>query len=78
MTNHPGKIIGRDLKKRNLSQRSFASVIGEHGQTLNAVIIGRRKLTTEMAVKIEQMLGYEEGLLLTLQAYYEIAQYKKS
>lgn len=21
---HPGKIIGRDLKKRNLSQRSFA------------------------------------------------------
>ena len=73
---HPGKIIGRDLKKRNLSQRSFANAIGEHGQTLNAVITGRRKLTTDMAVKIEQMFGYDEGFLLTLQAFYDINQYK--
>ena len=58
---HPGKIIGRDLKKRNLSQRSFAASIREHSQTLNAVITGRRNLTVEMALKIEQAFGYEEG-----------------
>ncbi len=62
--------------KRNLSQRSFAASIGEHSQTLNAVITGRRTLTTEMALKIEQAFGYEEGFLLTLQAFYEIAAYK--
>lgn len=73
---HPGKIIGRDLKKRNLSQRSFAASIGEHSQTLNAVITGRRNLTVEMALKIEQAFGYEEGFLLLLQTYYEIAEYK--
>ena len=49
---HPGKIIGRDLQKRNLSQRAFAASIGEHSQTLNAVITGRRNLTTEMSLKI--------------------------
>lgn len=27
---HPGKIISRDLKKKNLSQRSFAASIGVH------------------------------------------------
>ena len=64
---HPGKIIGRDLKKRNLR---------EHSQTLNAVITGRRNLTVEMALKIEQAFGYEEGFLLLLQTYYEIAEYK--
>lgn len=73
---HPGKIIGRDLKKRNLSQRSFAASIGEHSQTLNAVITGRRNLTVEMALKIELAFGYEEGFLLLLQTYYEIAEYK--
>lgn len=73
---HPGKIIRRELQKRHISQRSFATSIGEHGQALNAVILGRRNLTTAMAVKIEQALGYEEGFLLTLQAFYEIAVYK--
>lgn len=73
---HPSKIIDRDLKKRNLSQRSFAASIGEHSQTLNAVITGQRNLTVEMALKIEQSFGYEEGFLLLLQTYYEIAEYK--
>lgn len=74
---HPGKIIARELQKRGISQRTFATSIGEHSQTLNAVITGRRHLTTEMAVKIEQALGYEECFLLILQAYYETAECKK-
>ena len=69
----PGKIVGLELQERNLSQRAFAAAIDEHKQTLNAVITGRRKLTVEMALKIEKALGYDEGFLLTLQAYYEIA-----
>lgn len=73
----PGKIIAHELKKNNVSQRKFALLIGEHSQTLNAVIKGRRKLTTEMAIKIENALSLEEGFLLTLQVYFDIAQYKK-
>lgn len=73
---HPGKIIGRELKKRNISQRAFAANIGEHNQTLNAIITGRRKMTTEMGLRIESALGYEEGFLLTLQIYHDIAEYK--
>ena len=55
---HPGKLIDRDLKKRNLSQRSFAASIGENSLTLNAIITGRRNLTFEMARKIELAFGY--------------------
>lgn len=74
---HPGKIIGRELRKRNTSQRSFAASIGEHSQALNAVITGHRHLTTELAVKLEQAFGYEEGFLLALQAYYDVVEYKR-
>lgn len=72
----PGKIVGWELQERKLSQTAFADTIGVHLQALNAAITGRRNLTTEMALKIEQALGYEEGFLLTLQAFYEIAVYK--
>jgi len=74
---HPGKIIDRRLKKLNLSQRAFARSIGEHSQSLNAIITGRRQLTTELSIKIERTLGYSEGFLLALQAYYNVAEYKR-
>ena len=64
---HPGKIIDRGLKKLNLSQRAFARNIGEHSQSINAIITGRRQLTTELSIKIERTLGYGEGFLLALQ-----------
>ena len=72
----PGKIIGRELKRRDISQRAFASAIQEHSQTLNAIITGRRRMTTEMALKIESALDFDEGFLLTLQVYHDIAEYK--
>lgn len=74
---HPGKIIDRSLKKLDLSQRAFARNIGEHNQLINAVITGRRSLTTELSIKIERALGFEEGFLLALQAYYNVAEYKR-
>lgn len=73
---HPGRVIERELRKQKITQKGLAERIDEHSQTLNAVIKGHRSLTVEMAVKIEEVFGYEEGVLLTLQAYYDIAQYK--
>ncbi len=74
---HPGKIIGRDLKKKGISQRSFAESIGEHSQTINAIIAGRRNITTPQALKIEKELNYAEGFLAILQVYYDISKLKE-
>lgn len=73
---HPGRIISKDLQRRGISQREFAKQIGEHSQSLNAVITGRRALTTELSVKIGRALDYEDGFLLALQAYYNVAAYQ--
>lgn len=45
-------------------------------QTINAIIAGRRNLTTEQAIKLDKALGYEEGFFAILQTHYDIAQYK--
>ncbi|MCX6307961.1 MAG: HigA family addiction module antitoxin [Bacteroidia bacterium] len=72
----PGKIINQRLKQLHLSQRAFARSINEHSQSINAIIMGHRSFTTELAVKIERALGFDEGFLLALQAYYNVAEYK--
>lgn len=73
---HPGKLIERDLKKKGMTQRKLAEETGIPYQTINAIIGGRRKLTTEHTLKIEAVLGYDEGFLAILQSYYDIKQYK--
>ena len=74
---HPGKLIERELKKKNLTQRTLAEDTDIPYQTINAIIAGRRNLTTEQALLIDQRLGYEEGFLAILQTHYDIRQYKE-
>ncbi len=74
---HPGAVIDRELKKRKLAQRSFALALPEHPQTFNALLKGKRNLTTALALKIEKALGMDEGSLLILQCYHDIEKEKK-
>lgn len=69
---HPGKFIERELKKKNLTQRLLAEKTAIPFQTINAIIAGRRNLTTEQALKIDQTLGFEEGFFAILQTHYDI------
>lgn len=74
---HPGKIIERDLHKKHMTQRALAHIVEVPYQTINAIISGRRNISTvELALNIEKSLGYEEGFLLILQDYYNINRYK--
>lgn len=74
---HPGAVLQRELAKRQLAQRPFALSIGEFPQSLNQVILGKRDLSTATALKLEKALGLEEGTLVLLQAYHDIAKLKK-
>jgi len=74
---HPGKIIERELQKKNISKRKFALSIDEYPQTLGSIIKGNRNMNTDLSLKIEEQLGFEEGFLMTLQVFYDIKQSKK-
>ena len=74
---HPGLYLQRELGNRKLKSGQFAESIGEHPQTLSAIIRGRRSMNTPLSLRIEQALGLEEGFLMTLQVYYDIAEEKR-
>jgi antitoxin HigA-1 len=74
---HPGKIIERELLKTHTSKRQFALSVGEYPQTLGSIIKGKRSMNVELSLKIEQKLNFDEGFLMTLQVFYDIAASKK-
>lgn len=74
---HPGALIKHELVKKKISQRQFASKIGEHWQVLNAVINQKRGISLSTALKIEREFGYDEGFLLVMQVYYDIEKDKQ-
>jgi addiction module HigA family antidote len=74
---HPGKFVERELLKQKINKRQFAIAIGEHPQTLGAIIKGNRRMNVELSLKIEEKLQLEEGFLMTLQVFYDVKQAKK-
>lgn len=74
---HPGFVLERELEKRKLRKGQFALSLGEFPQTLTAITKGKRKMNTALAIKIENLLGIEEGYFMVLQVYYDIELEKK-
>jgi len=75
---HPGFYLERELKRRRLGKGRFAMSIQEYPQTLVSIMKGKRKMNTALALKIENELGLEEGFLMILQVYFDIAKEKKA
>lgn len=74
---HPGLILDRELKKQKFTKVKFAMEINEFPQTLGAIMKGKRRMNPSLSLKIEKALGWEEGYLMILQAYFDIEQEKK-
>jgi len=72
MAVHPGMMIRPELEERGISQKDFAKMIGTQPSHLSEVFNGKRALTTELALKIENALGIPAKILLSTQTQYEI------
>lgn len=74
---HPGIFLDHQLKKRKLAKGAFALSVGEYPQTFGEITMGKRRMKTDLALKVEKAMGWEEGFLMVLQAYYDIKMEKK-
>ena len=69
----PGRIISHSIAQKNISQRQLAALSGIQFQTVNAIIQGRRKMTTRQAVTLDRILGFDKGFFAMIQAYHNSA-----
>lgn len=68
---HPGDILRCELQERGLKQREFAKMIGMQPSNLSALIKGKRNVTPDIAVKLENALSISFNFWMNCQANYE-------
>lgn len=74
---HPGAFLGTELDQRGISQSELARQSGISFQRINGIVCGRRSVTVDSALRIEQALGYPASTLLSRQVEHDLFQVKK-
>lgn len=65
---HPGLLVSRELKKRDLTIETFSGQLGEGPDIILAILTGKKELETNLADKIEKLFGWLPGFLMEMQA----------
>lgn len=74
---HPGAILKRELKKREIKSIKLAHEIKEYPQTINAITKERRGINPKLSYKLGNYFNYSADYFMLLQAAYEVESYKK-
>ncbi len=69
---HPGVILKEELQNREIKQKDFAEKMGVRPNVLNELLNGKRHISAQIAVKLEELLGISAEFWMRLQSHYEI------
>lgn len=69
---HVGEVIKDELSARDMKQSELSELTGIQKPILNDIIKGRRSLTPEMALLLENALGISAAYLMNIQTQYEL------
>ena len=72
---HPGEILLEEfLVPMNLSQNALARAIGVPPRRINEIVLGKRAITADTALRLARTFGTSEGFWLGLQADYDLEE----
>ena len=70
---HPGEVLLEEfLKPMNLSQNRIALSIGVHPRRINEIVLGKRRVSAETALRLGRYFGMSPQFWLGLQAEYDL------
>lgn len=70
---HPGEVLLEDfLKPMGLSQNRLALSIGVHPRRINEIVLGKRGVSADTALRLAKFFGTSPELWLGLQKDYEL------
>ena len=75
---HPGELLGEELESRGMTQRALAEAMGRPPQVINEIVRGKKAITAETAIQLEEVLGTSARLWLGLQATYELTRARQT
>ena len=72
---HPGEILLEEfLLPMNISQNALARATGVPPRRINEIVLGKRSVTADTALRLAKAFGTSEGFWLGLQADYDLEE----
>src|SRR3990167_9394798 len=72
---HPGEVLLEEfLKPFGLSQNKIANEIGVTPRRINEIVLGRRSITADTAIRLAYYFGTSEEFWMGLQDDYELEE----
>ncbi|MCY7389237.1 MAG: HigA family addiction module antidote protein [Burkholderiales bacterium] len=72
---HPGEILHEEfLLPMNISQNALARAAGVPPRRINEIVLGKRGVTADTALRLAKVFGISEGFWLGLQADYDLEE----
>lgn len=69
---HPGTLLRWELNNRNLKGSELADAIGEHKQTISAILNKRRDMNPSLSIKLSKEFKTDNDYFMLLQASYDV------
>ena len=75
---HPGKVLFEQyLKPNGLSQNALAREIGVPPRRINEIILGKRGITADTALRLAEHFGNSARYWMSLQADFDLEEARK-
>jgi addiction module HigA family antidote len=75
---HPGEVLGEEfLKPLGISQNALARAMGVPPRRVNEIVLGKRSITADTALRLAAALGTSERFWLGLQADYDLEEARR-
>ena len=71
-TIHPGELLREELEARKIKQIELAKELGIAKNVMSEIVNGKRNITPELAVRLEEALGIKAEFWMRYQVTYEI------
>lgn len=75
---HPGELLAEELGVRGLTQRELATVMERPVQAINEIVNGKKAITAETAVQLEDALGIPAHLWLNMQSTFDLRRARQT
>lgn len=69
---HPGEILADDLDELQMSQSQLARSLGVPRSRINQIVLGRRSIEADTALRLARFFGTSDRYWLNLQARYDL------
>ncbi len=76
---HPGEVLFAEfLKPMGLSQNAIAREIGVPPRRINEIVLGKRGITADTAIRLAKRFKISEQFWMSLQAEFDLEEARKS